>query len=412
MSDVRSHAGHEEFCLPLEGYRFLEVGTSEGTCYVGFLAALAGASVCRVEMPGGEGGLGPPHNEAVALELGLLNVNKRSIVLDLVGDKGRTVFLDLVGQADVVFGDFGPRMDALGLAPETLFAAKPELVCGSLTPAGRTGELPELTSAELAIQAYVGLMSVTGFPSNPPVQVGPAVAAFFSGAHLYDGIVSGLFHRERTGRGCIIDIAMLDSLYPALMSNIGLVLGGPFNPTPREGNRNAGQACAPYNMYETSTGYVALRVSRDEHWQALVGLFETDHIGVPPGLESMADRVASVDLVDEIVGAWTRRRSTTEACAAIDAAGVPCGPVRTIGEVVQDPHLRTRGIVVDRSHAGGLPIGLQTPLRFYGETPPPLGDAPSPSEHDFDVLGEWLGVSPEDVAELRATSVLRGPDVH
>jgi formyl-CoA transferase len=160
-------------------------------------------------------------------------------------------------------------------------------------------------------------------------------------------------------------------------------------------------------MYETSSGYVALRVTSDEHWRALVELFERDGVRIPAGLGSMAQRVAQVDLVDEIVSAWALQRSTEEACAAAGAAGVPCGPVRTVSEILQDPGLRDRGVLVDRSEAAGpARLGLHTPLYFQGEPRLPLHHAPVLGEDSALVLQDWLGLSPNRVAALRAEGVV------
>jgi crotonobetainyl-CoA:carnitine CoA-transferase CaiB-like acyl-CoA transferase len=385
----------------------LELGEGQGIAYAGLLAALAGATVLKVEPPDGASRLATLRNDATRIEFDLLNANKSSVTINLRAANGRELFLELVGRADVVCSDLGEEMEALGLSGAALRTRNPSLVCASLTAAGCSGEPCDAPATELAVQALVGVMSVTGYPHSPPVQAGPAVASCFGGAHLYAGVVGGLFRRERTGVGCLIDIAMMDALYPALMSNIGRVIGGPFDAVPREGNRNGGQATAPYNMYETSSGYVALRVTSDEHWQALEKLFEGDGVHVPAALDSMAQRLAQVDLVDEIVGTWTRQRTTEEACAAAGAAGVPCGPVRTVSDVLTDPVLRDRGVLVDRSQAANsTPVGLHTPLCFHGEQRVPLHHAPVLGEDSALVFQEWLGLSAQRLAALRAEGVI------
>jgi CoA:oxalate CoA-transferase len=392
---------------PLDGYVFLELGEGQGIAYAGLLAALAGATVLKVEPPDGANREEMLRNDATRIEFDLLNANKASVTVNLRATSGRELFLDLVGRADVVCWESGVEMEALGLSGPVLHTRNPSLVCASVTPAGRTDDHPDVPATELAVQALGGVMSVTGYPQNPPVQAGPAVASFFAGATLYAGVTAGLFRRERTGVGCVIDIGMMDALYPSLMSNIGRVIAGPFDPVPREGNRNGGQAVAPYNMYETSSGYVAVRVTSDEHWQALVELFERDGVQVPAALDAMAQRVADMDLVDEIVSTWTRRRTTEEACAAVGAAGVPCGPVRTVNEILNDAGLRDRGVLVDRSEAASAArVGLHTPLCFYGEQRVPLHHAPVLGGDSAVVLQDWLGLSPQRVASLRSDGVV------
>ena len=392
---------------PLDGFVFLELGEGQGIAYAGLLAALAGATVLKVEPPDGANRAETLRNDATRIEFDLLNANKRSVTVNLRAATGRELFLDLVGRADVVCWESGDEMEALGLSGPVLLTRNPSLVCASLTPAGRTGDHADVPATELAVQALAGVMSVTGYPQNPPVQAGPAVASFFAGATLYAGVAGGLFRRERTGVGCVIDIGMMDALYPSLMSNIGRVIAGPFDAVPREGNRNGGQAVAPYNMYETSSGYVAVRVTSDEHWQALVELFERDGVQVGAALDSMAQRVAEMDIVDEIVSTWTRRRTTEQACAAVGAAGVPCGPVRTVNEVLTDPGLRGRGVLVDRSEAASARASACTrrcaftvSSAFRCTTPLSWGEIRRWS------LQDWLGLSPERVAALRSKGVV------
>ncbi len=390
----------------LGGYTAIEIGSDMAVAYAGLLLALAGAEVVRAESPDGRERAEAERNDATRLQFGLLNGNKRSVAVDRSTSEGRELVLRLTKSADIVFGAFGPGTAAEDLTPQELMFGHPSLVCGCLVPIGQKEDRWEVAATELAIQAVSGIMSVTGYPQNPPVQVGPAVASVLAAAHLYDGIVSGLFRREQTGKGCIVQVAMVDALYPSMMSNVGLVLSSQGRRAAREGNRNGGQACAPYNMYPTSSGHLALRVTTDEHWQALRALFERDGLDVPERLATMAQRVAEIDLVDDIVTCWSSQRTTREAVAAADAVGVPCGPVRKVLEVVEDPEVCERGILSKDASRRYSQFALQTPLRFHNEAPAHLADAPNLGVDTNDVLQKWLDLSPETISSLRKRHVV------
>jgi CoA:oxalate CoA-transferase len=252
-----------------------------------------------------------------------------------------------------------------------------------------------------------GVMTSNGFTENPPVKAGPALADFFGGIHLYGAIVTALYQRAVTGRGARLDVAMLDSVYPSLLSNLGLLLGADSPPPPRAGNRHGGLAVSPYNVYPTKDGYLAVITVTDDHWDAiLTTIGRADLIG-DPKFATKSARVAVMQEVDDLLGDWTSTLSTAEVFGLFRAAGVPCAPVRELRDVVDDPHLRERGMIEDRDipGVGVLPL-MHTPLHFAGEARVPLRIAPLLGEHNDEIFGAWLGRSEAELAALRADGVI------
>jgi CoA:oxalate CoA-transferase len=395
---------------PLAGVVVVDLGQIYNAPYATMLLALAGADVIKVETRTGE----PLRKRNAIKETGadlpywMLNSNKRGVTLDLKDPRGRDLLLEMVARAHVLVENFRPGvMDKLGLGPDVLLARDPSLVYASGSGYGQEGAYRDLPAMDLTIQAMSGIMTSNGFTENPPVKAGPAVADFFGGIHLYGAIVTALYQRAVTGQGARLDVAMLDSVYPSLLSNLGLLLGAESPPPPRAGNRHGGLAVSPYNVYPTRDGYLALITVTEAHWD---GILETmgraDLIGDPKYATKNA-RVAAMEDVDELLAGWTSSLGTAEVFKLLREAGVPCAPVRELREVVDDPHLRERGMIQDHDvpGVGVLPL-MHTPLRFVGRERIPLKIAPTLGEHNDEIFGGWLGHTQEELAELREAGVI------
>ena len=241
--------------LPLEGVVVIDLGQVYQGPYAGFLMAQAGATVIKVEPPNGE----PVRHRARiskgnAVPFAMLNANKRNISLNLKSPEGVKVLKKLAAKADVLIENYAPGvLDRLGIGYSVLSAINPRLVYGSATGYGLSGPDRDNLAMDLTVQAVSGIMSVTGFADGPPVKAGPAITDFISGVHLYAGILTALYDREKSGRGRLVEIAMVETVYPAMASNLADV----FNrkaAAPRTGNRHGGLAEAPYNVYPASDG--------------------------------------------------------------------------------------------------------------------------------------------------------------
>jgi crotonobetainyl-CoA:carnitine CoA-transferase CaiB-like acyl-CoA transferase len=333
----------------------------------------------------------------------MLNSNKRFITLNLKSEAGRDLLLDLSVKADVVVENFAPGvMDRLGVGPQALLKRNPRLVYGAGSGFGWTGPYREYPAMDLTVQAMSGVMSITGEADGPPMKAGPALCDFFGGVHLYGAIVTALFERERTGEGRFVEVAMLDAVYPSLSSALGLWYGTQGAAPARTGNRHSGLAEAPYNVYPTNDGWLALICVTDQHWQSLTTAMERVDLQSDERLGSLKGRVANMDEVDALVSAWTRRFGKEELFALLMRHRVPCAPVRELSEVTSDTHMRQRGTLQTIHHPtlGEIPL-YAGPMRFEGSDEIEIEPSKALGADTDDILAELLGKSAVDISALR-----------
>jgi CoA:oxalate CoA-transferase len=389
---------------PLTGVRVLDLGRVYQGPWCGALLALAGASVVKVEQPGGE----PARRskQGATVPFAMLNSNKRAITLDLKAERGRELFLRLVRKVDVVIENFGPgTMDRLGLGPDELLALNPRLIYGAATGYGIDGPDRDRLAMDLTVQAHAGIMSVTGFPGQPPVKAGVALVDLAGAVHLYAGVVTALYERERTGTGRVVDVAMIDTVYPMLASNLsGFYRDGV---APRSGNGHGGGGLVPYGVYPASDGHVAIIGLTDDHWRSLCAVMGRPELADDDRFRSNGRRYHNLDAVDALIGAWTAGRTRDDVVTTLHEAKVPAAAVRDVGEVVADPHLHERGAIqaIDHPQLGEIVVP-HSPLRFRGTDPVPLTPSPALGADNDEVLGEWLGLSAAERAALADEGVL------
>jgi formyl-CoA transferase len=361
--------------LPLEGVVVLDLSQIYNGPYATFLMATAGATVIKVEPPGGE----PLRRRGVvggaALPFAMLNACKQSVVLNLKSEEGRAALIELAREADVLVENFAPgTMERLGLACETLQAGNPRLIYASSSGFGRDGPYRDYPAMDLTIQAMAGVMSTTGFPDRPPVKAGPALCDFFAGVHLYGAIATALYERERTGIARRVEVAMQDAVYASLSSSLGMHWGRAEEDLPeRTGNRHGGLAEAPYNVYPATDGWVAIICVGETHWRSFARVMGRPELADDPRFATLKNRVAAIDEVDAIVSEWTKERSKEEIFQTLMAAKVPCAPVRSLDEVVRDENMHARGALQVQEHPSlGRIVVQSSPLRYAGAPPAAL----------------------------------------
>jgi len=394
---------------PLEGMLVLDLGQIYNGPYCGLLLGFMGARVLKIEAPEGDV-VRRRKRDVEPYPLVMLNSNKESVVLDLKHPDGKALFLRLVAKADVVVENFAAGvMDRLGLGWEVLHAENPRLVYGTGTGFGLTGPYRDLPAMDLTIQAMSGIMNATGFPDRPPVKAGPAVCDFLGGAHLFGGIMSALLHRERTGQGQRVEVAMLEAAVMALASALGVHMDGEDSRMPaRTGNRHPALAMAPYNVYPTRDGHVAIFTASDRHWDSIARVLGREDLLSHPDYATTPGRAARMDDIDAMVEAWTRQRGKEEVLTILTRAHVPCAPVRTAREVANDPHLTARGAWTDIDHPRrGRTRVPNSPIRLHGSVPGVVQrPAPLLGQDTDRVLTELLGLSAEELTVLHASGVI------
>ena len=356
--------------LPLEGVRVLDLTQIYNGPYATFLMAMAGAEVIKVEPPGGEFLRRRDARSGAFVPFAMLNACKSSISLNLKTDKGRGLFLKMVEDADIVAENYAPGViDRLGIGFDILKQHNPKIILASGSGYGQDGGYRDFMAMDLTVQAMSGVMSVTGYADGPPTKSGAALCDFFGGIHLYGAIATALFRRERTGEGARIDISMLEAVYPSMASNIGMMHGERSDIPLRTGNRHGGLSLCPYNVYPAADGFIAIICNDDKHWRALVKAMKRPDLADDPRYAANRDRVANMDDVDALVGAYTQQFEKTELTQRLQASRVPCAPVRELPEVMQDPVLLDRGALVEVDHPAFGKIRLPRSAMRYDNTP-------------------------------------------
>jgi len=297
-------------------------------------------------------------------------------------------------------------MDRLGIGYEAMQKINPRLIYGSGSGYGISGPDMNRQAMDITVQAASGMMSVTGFPDGPPVKCGPAVVDFMSGVHLYAGIMTALFHRERTGKGQLVEVAMQECVYPALASNLGMIYDTDA-PPPRTGNRHGGLASCPYNVYPARDGHVAVICTNEGHFVNLCTAMGQPGMATDPRFENRAVRVANMEETDAFIAAWTSQHSRAEIREIFGRTKVPHAIVRDLIEVTNDSHMHERGALgwIDHPEYGRIVVPGSA-LRLHGAGTLPLEAAPPIGAHTRAVLGEVLGYSQAEIDRLESEGVV------
>jgi crotonobetainyl-CoA:carnitine CoA-transferase CaiB-like acyl-CoA transferase len=380
-----------------------------------------GAEVIKIERPG-EGddtrAWGPPFVVApdpTAGEAGLsayfmcANRGKRSVAIDLADPQGQSLVQGLAARCDIVVENFKVGgLARYGLDYETLAAANPKLVYCSITGFGQTGPNAHRAGYDYLVQGMAGLMSITGVadgePGAGPVKVGVAISDLTAGWNAVGAILSAVIARDRTGRGCHIDIALFDVTVAALINQASSYLVSGDVPA-RLGNQHP--AIAPYEVYATADGHVILAIGNNGQFQRFCAAAALDDMAQDARFATNAARVAHRPELNAVLQPLMRSRTTADWVALLESRAVPCGPINAIDAVMAEPQVAARGLKRDLHHAavGALPV-IANPVKMSGvdttaDAPPPLlGDATDK------VLSELLDLGLDEIARLRNDKVI------
>jgi crotonobetainyl-CoA:carnitine CoA-transferase CaiB-like acyl-CoA transferase len=390
--------------LPLKGIRVLDLGHVFQGPYATFLMAMAGAEVIKIEPPHGD--MSRKRGRDGDYPFRALNGCKRGMVLNLKTERGRELLIELARSADVLVENFAPAvMPRLGLGADVLMKANPRLIYASASGFGSTGPYADKLALDLTIQAMSGMMSTTGEKGGRPLKAGVPVADFMSGAHLYGAITTALFERERTGRGRVLEVSMLEALYATLLPSAGHVYASNVVPK-RTGNRHVADSYVPFDTFETSDGWVAIVAATDEHWLNLTDAMGRPDLRDDEELRKLAGRIARIDELTDIIGAWAATRTRDEVTALCQNLHVPSAPLRNVMEVLADPHLRARGFLTDHETPAGIVALPNSPMRYAGSALRQLQPPPGLGEHTDEILAELCGLKEAELADLHQRGVV------
>jgi glutaryl-CoA transferase len=409
----------------LDGLRILDLSRVLAGPWCTQTLADLGADVIKIERPPAAGhpggddtrGWGPPFlkdrhgvdSAEAAYYLGA-NRNKRSVTIDIARPEGQALIRRLAGGCDVLVENFKVGdMARYGLDADSLRALHPRLIYASITGFGHTGPYRERAGYDYAIQGLGGLMSVTGerddLPGGGPQKVGVAVADLFTGLYTAVAILAALRHRDATGEGQAIDMALLDTQV-AMLANLGanyLVSGT----VPRRAG-NAHQNIVPYQVFEVADGHMILAVGNDGQFQRFCDVAGCPELARDPRFANNADRVRQRETLIPLLAARMKQRPRADWLAALEAAKVPCGPINDLAEVFADPQVRARGMTMRAPHPLDDDLELvASPLRLSATPPVLRRPPPLLGQHTDEVLAE-VGVDAAERARLRALGAI-GP---
>lgn len=393
---------------PLTDLKILDLSRFVAGPFCAMMLGDMGAEVIKIEKPGtGEDIRAlPPLVGGDSLFAIVYNRNKKSLTLDLRSARGQELLRALATHADVLIENFRPGvMEAMGCGWPTLQALNPRLVMARISGFGQDGPHANRPSFDAIAQAASGIMELTGDPDGPPTLAGTTVVDHSTGLHALVGILAALQARHASGRGQMVDVALLDSALSLLMTAIpAQALFG--EASTRMGNRD--RYGAPSNSFATADGrHVHIMGGGDPRFARLARAIGREDLIDDEAYATGPARLANVDALEAIVGAWVGARGAAEVVEAMAEAGVPCAKVSTIREVLDDPQLRHRGQILDVAHHAGGTIPVQGFVAKFSETPSALTrPVPRPGQHNAEILADWLGYDEDKIRALTEAAVL------
>jgi crotonobetainyl-CoA:carnitine CoA-transferase CaiB-like acyl-CoA transferase len=392
---------------PLSGLTVVDFTRVLSGPYCTMLLADMGARVIKIEQPGrGDDtrAWGPPFIGRESAYFLSVNRNKESLTLDLKHSRARDVIEPLLDSADVLVENFRPgAMERLGLHYESVRLRRPRLVYCSISGFGQTGPRHEQAGYDAVVQAEGGLMSITGSADGPPYRLGVAIADIVSGMFAAHGVTLALLARERTGRGQLVDVGMLDATAALLTYQAAIYFATGRAPA-RMGNRHP--TIVPYETFTAADGDFVLAVGNDDQWRRFCRIAGLEDISADERFATNRARVSNYGTLRPLLQEHLGGRTRQDWIAALTAAGVPCGSVRSIDEVLADPQLGARRMIEAVEHAAagpvrvtGVPIKLSDTPGGVRTAPPMLG------EHTGAVLRS-LGFDETQIASLREAGAI------
>jgi len=377
-----SHSG------PLAGMRVLELCQVMAGPTCGMLLADMGADVIKVEkLPGGDDSRGyrEPRVNGVSAPFLVMNRNKRGIALNLKHPQGKEILLRMVRDADVLTENYRTgTLDKLGLGYDVLSAVNPGLIYGAITGYGRDGPFADKGGFDLIAQGFAGLMSITGEPGGPPAKTGNSVADLNAGILAVVGILAAYAHKLKTGPGQIVDTSLMEAPVHQMGWHAAIYFATGTNPGP---TGSAHVLTAPYQAFHAADGWLNIGGANQSNWERIAEVLGHPEWREDPRFRLNADRMAHraelAQLMNEVLGTRTR----AEWIAAFDRAGVPVGPVHSLGEALDHPQTRARGMVVETNHPQAGPTkSLGCPLHFSDTPTAVTRPAPRLGEHTRELL--------------------------
>lgn len=388
----------------LEGIRVLDFSRYAAGPSGGMILADMGAEVIRVEPPGGadDRTLGPlaPNGQAIPYCL-IFARNKRGITLNVRSEKGRELLHRLVKKTDVVMHNFtsgSPEAKILGY--EALKAVNPTIIVLSLSGFGNSGPYTQRPCFDSIAQAISGAMSYNGFPGNPPARAAVAYVDLATGVYAALGIMFALYHKQSTGEGQAVDLALLDTAV-SFVSSMGTAAEVKLLNFVRQPIGN--YSFYTYaNAFKTKDGWVMVNLIGEALWQRFIKLVGREELGTDPRFVGEMKRFENRELITDLVKPWMAERTSVEVVRSLEEARVPCGKVNNLAEMTVDPQVRAREMLVEVDYPGIGKVPLPGVVPKLSRSPGKIERrAPLVGEHNEEIYGGLLGLPGQQLSQLK-----------
>jgi formyl-CoA transferase len=387
----------------LDGIRVLDLSRVLAGPYCTMQLGDMGAEVIKIEQPGTGDDTrrwGPPWTGGESAYYLCANRNKKSVTLNLKDERARDILRELVRQSDIVVENFKVgALDRMGIGYEALSAVKPQLIWCSITGYGQDGPYADHAGYDFVAQGESGLMSITGEVDGEPMKEGVAVVDITTALFAANAILAALHARERTGRGQRIDAALMPSAV-AWLANVGssyLVSG---EMPKRYGNAHA--TIVPYQTFKARDQWIIVGVGNDRQFQALCTMLGIPEIATDERFVTNPQRVEHRDELIELLAQIFITDDGARWLEGMSAAGIPCGPINTIDQVMTHPQIEHRGMIVDVPHPTAGSVKVVGPPFIMSDTPAQVrSHPPLLGEQTDEILRGRIGLSPDEIARLR-----------
>jgi len=400
---------------PLTGFRVLDLSRILAGPWASQMLADLGAEVIKIERPGSGDdtrGWGPPYMPdqsgnvtSEAAYFHAANRGKQSVCIDMSQPAGQQLIQQLAAHCDVFIENFKVGgLKKYGLDYESMERINPELVYCSITGFGQSGPYAERAGYDFMIQAMGGMMSVTGEADGQPMKIGVALADVLTGLYASNAIQAALIHRQNSGAGQYIDMALLDVQVATLANQAMNFLASGVSPQ-RRGNSHPN--IVPYQAFQTGDGHIILAIGNDAQFERFCKLAGRGELAADARFRSNSDRVRYRDALVPQVATIMLQKSSADWLEALNAEGIPCGPINNIEQVFADPQVQHRGLQLELDHPdAGKVASVANPIKMsltpveYDRAPPLLG------QHTDEVLTRLLGMDAQEVSRLKQDNII------
>ncbi len=392
---------------PLEGIKVLSFGRMLSGPYAGMLLSDLGAEVIKIEAPkiGDLARFAKPDIKGISSYFLSINRGKKSITLDLKKDRAKQIIFDLVKKADILLENFRPGvMDRLGFGSAAMRRHNPRIIFASISGFGQKGPYSQRPAFDMIAQGMGGGVSITGEPGRAPARVGYSIGDIGASLYASTAILAALHERDRSGQGQYIDISMLDAQVALCENACARYFATGEVPGPH-GSRHP--LFTPFQAFPASDGYIVVIAQLPNDWRNFCRAAGKEDWETDERYKSLEARLENYDQFVLEMNELMRTRTVSGWMETFNAHGVMCGPVNDIEQVVNDPHIEEREMIVEVKHpeAGSLKV-IGTPMKF-SRTPCRIEKAsPDLGEHNNEIFAEWLDLSEKEIQELNELDII------